>query len=109
MLLDLFHCFDDAAVVTVCGIEHDNVDLCFHKGSNAIQNVSCSADSRAAEQTPAFVSCRVRVLHGFFNIFDRDETLQIALFIDDRKLSILWRRRISCASLRVVPTGAVTR
>ena len=72
--------------MTVCRIEHDNVDLCFHKGSNAVQNVSRSADSRAAEQTAAFVSCRVRVLHSFFNIFNRDEALQIALFIDNRKL-----------------------
>lgn len=97
--LDLFHCFDDAAVVTVCRIEHDNVDLCFHKGSNAVQNVSRSADSRAAERRPPSSLAEFGYCTAFSNIFNRDEALQIALFIDNRKLFVLWWRRISLCIL----------
>ena len=85
-LLDLADRFDDAVVVAVRGVEHDDVDLRLDERCNAVEHVGRRADRRAAEQAAAGVARGIRVLHGFLDVLDRDEALEVAGFIDDRQL-----------------------
>ena len=67
-------------------VEHDNVNLRLDERRNAFEHVGRRTDRRAAKQAAAGVARGIRVLHGLFNILDRDEALEVALFIDDREL-----------------------
>ncbi len=67
-------------------IQHNNVNLRIYKGGNPIQNVICDADSCAAQQPAVFIPGRIRVLHRFFDILDRNQALQHPFFIHNREL-----------------------
>ena len=84
--LDLGDLFDDALAVAVRRIDGDDIHLLFDEGGDALHRIGGSADRRADEKTAVLISCRVGVLDALFDVLDRDEALQVPVFIDDGKL-----------------------
>ena len=66
-------------------VDGDDVDLCGDERGDALHRICRPADRRACEQAAVLVASGIRVLDALLYILDRDESLQIAVFIHDGK------------------------
>ena len=67
-------------------VERHHVHLRLDQLRHALQHVCGCADGRAAQQAARRIPCGIRVLHGFLNVLDRDEALQVAVLVHNREL-----------------------
>ena len=84
--LELLEGIDDVGAVAVCGIEHEDIDLCSDQGACAVEHIGSHADAGAAEQSAAGITGRIREFHGFFDVLNGDQTLEVAVLVHDREL-----------------------
>ena len=75
--------------MAVCGVKHQHVRLSLEQCACTVEHIGGYADSSAAKQSAAGISCGVGVLYALFNVLDGDESLEVAVFIDQRKLLYL--------------------
>ena len=68
------------------GIENENVSLSVDESLCSVEDVSCNADSCAAEESALAVTGGVGVLYGLFDVLDSDKTLEVAAFVNDGEL-----------------------
>ena len=68
--------------MAVSRIDDDDVDLRGYEGIQAVYHVVGNADSCGGQQAAVGILRRIRVFRSFFNIFNRDQALQIAVLID---------------------------
>ena len=61
--------------MSVSRVENEYIDLSIDKSLSSVENVCCNADSSAAEESALSVTCRVRILYRFLDIFYSDESL----------------------------------
>ena len=71
--------------MAVCRIDGDDVNLCGDERGNALHRVCGRADSRADEKPAVFVTRGVGILDALFDVLDRDQAFEIAVFVDDGK------------------------
>ncbi len=75
--------------MTVCRIKHNNIYVRSLQRFCSIQHVRRNTKSSSAEQTALIIMGTIRILDGFFNIFNCYKSLQAEVFINDRKLFYL--------------------
>ena len=93
--------------MSVSGIHNHNIHLCIDQLLGALQTVCGDAKSGSAEETALSVFCGQRILDLLLNIFDRNESLQVEILVNDGQLLFSCLARIRFASSRVIPSGAV--
>lgn len=93
----------------VGGVDNDKIDSGIDQGLRPLERFAESAD-RCPDHEPSFrvLGC-VWVLLELQDVFDRDESAQLAFVVDERSFSIRCSARSSSACSRFVPMGAVTR
>lgn len=74
---------DDADALTVGGIDHDEVHSGFHEGFGTFVWLAEGANCGSAYEAAFVIFCGVGVSFDFFDVFDRDEALEIAIFVHD--------------------------
>ncbi len=84
--LDLGDHVADQAGVTVGGVDDDEVGARLDQGLGALVRVTGDADGRTDEEPAVLVLGGVRVLLGLDEVLDRDEALEDARVVDQRKL-----------------------
>src|SRR5262249_39653816 len=77
---------DDASSMAVSGVDDERVGAHLGEGRGALPGIGPYADGRADPQSPALVLRRQRILHALLDVLDRDQALEDAGLVDDRKL-----------------------
>src|ERR1051326_3704789 len=85
-LLELANRLHHRGRVRVRGVDDEHVDFRIDEGARAIESVAADADRRAAAQTSEWILRRLRIAARFLNVFDGDESLEVAVAVDDEKL-----------------------
>ena len=76
----------DALGMAVGGVQNQGVNTCVDESLCTLKNVLGNADGGGAEQSALGVLGGIRILLGFFDVLDGDQTLQIAVFIHQGEL-----------------------
>lgn len=84
--LDLRHPVEGIAVVPVRGVDDEEVDARPSQRLGPLQGLRAGTDRRADEQTALGVLRRMGVLLGLDEVLDRDQALEDARVVDQRKL-----------------------
>ena len=93
--------------MSVRAVDEKNVHAGFDEHLRALLTFRSDTDGRTDEKSTEAVFHRVRINLRFQNIFDRDQTLEIAVLIDDRKFldSILFQNRFCLLERRSFRNG----
>ena len=67
------------------GVNDDCVNAGFYQCGGAFEIISGRADCRRASKSAEIVFCRERITNRFLNIFDRDQTFQMSVVINNEK------------------------
>ena len=70
---DLLDSLDHTRGMTVCGINHQNINARFDKGRCTLKPGFANTGCRCCAKTTTFVLTGVRVQFGFFDVLDRDQ------------------------------------
>src|SRR5205085_6196102 len=84
--LDLSHGLDDARRVSVRGVYHEAVNARAHEFVGALSEVAGRADGRGDAQAAEVVLRGRRVAYGLLYVFDRDETFDVLVHVNDEEL-----------------------
>ena len=76
---------NNARGVTVRRIDNEHIHIGAYQCFRAFQHVTANADGRRRQQTTVAVFRGVRIFFCFFDIFNRDQTAQIARAIYQRQ------------------------
>ena len=72
--------------LTVGGVDHEHVHAGFHQSGSTVVGVAQEADACGDAQTALLILGGVRVLLGLDEVFDGDQTGQVAFGVDQRQL-----------------------
>ena len=67
------------------GIQNQYIYMRIHQCFCSLQYVGSNTNTGTTQKTSLCILCCQRVFNLFFNIFDRNKTLQIEIFINNRK------------------------
>ncbi len=72
--------------MSVCGVDHQHIDVGRDQGVRTLERVARDADRGADAEAPQRILAGVGILDGLLDVLDRDEALQPEIVIDDEEL-----------------------